>query len=145
MTNINLTFFQANFSGCYSLHSLMMVFMEIPVCPLHTFPHSHEIVYMLDDFRPKSLMVEQGRPNIFLGGRPTMLMLCLDSTPLIWLKDYWYISLAVVWTTEMSLEHMGLVLSGILIFQEVVWCVLSSALRPPWPQMTFAFCAKMDR
>jgi hypothetical protein len=40
MTNINMTFFQANFSGYYSPHSLMMVFMEIPVCPLHTFPNS---------------------------------------------------------------------------------------------------------
>jgi len=51
---------------------------------------------MLDDFRPKSLMMEQGRLNIFLGGMSTTLMLCLDSTLQIWMKDCWYISLAVV-------------------------------------------------
>lgn len=39
---------------------------------------------------------------------------------------------------------MGLVLSGILMFQEVVWCVVSSAMTPPWSQMAFALCAKMD-
>jgi len=37
-------------------------------------------------------MVEQGRLNIFLGNMSTTLMLCLDSNLLIWLKDYWYIT-----------------------------------------------------
>jgi hypothetical protein len=87
MPNINMTFFQANFSGYYSTHSLML---EIPVCPLHTFPNSQEIFICLMT-KPKSLMIEQGRLNTFLGGMSTTLMLCLDSTLPIWLKDYWYI------------------------------------------------------
>jgi len=76
---------------------------------------------MLDDFRSKSLMVEQGRLNIFLGGMSTMWMLCLDSTLLIWMKDCWYIRV-LQWSDllRLSLENMGLALSGTLMFQEVV-------------------------
>jgi len=88
MTNINMTFFQANFSGYYSTHSLMMVFTSLSTTHFSKFTGDF---YMLDDFRPKSLMVEQGRLNIFLGGMLTMLMLCSESTLLIWLKDCWYI------------------------------------------------------
>ena len=50
--------------------SLILVLMEQPVCPMYTLWHTQGMPYMLGDM-------------IFLGGRPTVLMLYFGSTLLI--------------------------------------------------------------
>lgn len=50
--------------------SLILVLMEQSICPIYTLWHTQGILYMLGDM-------------IFLGGRPTVLILYFDSTLLI--------------------------------------------------------------
>jgi len=50
------------------------------------FPRLQGMQYVHDVFKPRSSLMVHRRLAAFLGGRPIVLMLCLDSTLLMWLK-----------------------------------------------------------
>jgi hypothetical protein len=49
-----------------------------PVCPMYTRPHSQGILYTPGDLSPRSSFTGRTKLDIFLGGKPKLLM-CLAS------------------------------------------------------------------
>jgi hypothetical protein len=69
-----------DFSGCWRWMcrwwSLLLVSVECPVCPMYTFPHLQGMLYMYDVFRARWSLMGQRKLENFLGGNPTVLILC---------------------------------------------------------------------
>jgi hypothetical protein len=51
-----------------------------PACPLCTLPHTKVKLYTPGVISTRSSSTEQRKLDIFLGGRPKCLVLCLDSS-----------------------------------------------------------------
>jgi hypothetical protein len=83
----------ANLSGCPSrmcrLCSLFLVSMDQPVCQMYTWPHSQGMLYTHGVLSLRSYITGRRKLEIFLGGKPTLLMLCLASMLLRRLYVVW--------------------------------------------------------
>jgi hypothetical protein len=71
-----------------------------PVCPMYTRPHSQGILYTPGVLSPRSSFRGRRKLEIFLGGKPTLLTLCLAS---ILLRQPY-----VVWTSGRRATEVGL-------------------------------------
>jgi hypothetical protein len=77
----------ADLSGCSRQIcywcSFNLVSTERPVCPMQTWQHSQGMLYTPGVLSSRSSLTGRRKLDIFLGGRPTDLMLCQASTLLM--------------------------------------------------------------
>jgi hypothetical protein len=86
MVQANAVFGHGKFIWMCQWCFLTLISMEWPVCPMWTWPHLQGMLYTPGVLSPRSSFTGQSKLVIFLSGRPTDLLLCLDSIQLMCLK-----------------------------------------------------------